>query len=54
MAIIKFVNEKKEIQVPDGSNLRSEALRAGVALYPGHQQNRSTATASVPAEAAAS
>jgi ferredoxin len=35
MAIIKFVNEKKEIQVPDGSNLRREALRAGVALYPG-------------------
>lgn len=35
MAIIKFVNEKKEIQVPDGANLRSEALRAGVALYPG-------------------
>jgi len=35
MAIIKFVNEKKEIQVPDGSNLRSEAQRAGVGLYPG-------------------
>ena len=35
MAIIKFVNEKKEIQVPDGSNLRKEALRAGVGLYPG-------------------
>ena len=35
MAIIKFVNEKKEIQVPDGSNLRKEAQRAGVGLYPG-------------------
>src|SRR5262245_25887116 len=35
MAIIKFVNEKKEIQVPEGSNLRREALRAGVGLYPG-------------------
>ena len=35
MAIIKFVNEKKEIQVPEGSNLRKEALRAGVGLYPG-------------------
>src|SRR5262249_20880775 len=35
MPIIKFVNEKKEIQVPEGSNLRSEALRAGVGLYPG-------------------
>ncbi len=35
MAIVKFVNEKKEIQVPEGSNLRKEALRAGVGLYPG-------------------
>jgi ferredoxin len=35
MAIIKFVNEKKEIQVPEGSNLRAEAMRAGVGLYPG-------------------
>jgi ferredoxin len=35
MAIIKFVNEKKEIQVPEGSNLRKEAMRAGVGLYPG-------------------
>ena len=35
MAIVKFVNEKKEIQVPEGSNLRREALRAGVGLYPG-------------------
>ncbi len=35
MAIIKFVNEKKEVQVPEGSNLRAEAQRAGVGLYPG-------------------
>jgi ferredoxin len=35
MAIIKFVNEKKEIQVPEGTNLRAEAMRAGVGLYPG-------------------
>jgi ferredoxin len=35
MAIIKFVNEKKEIQVPEGSNLRREAMRAGVGIYPG-------------------
>ena len=35
MPIIKFVNEKKEIQVPNGSNLRREAIRAGVGLYPG-------------------
>ncbi len=34
MAIIKFVNEKREIQVPEGSNLRTEAQRAGVNLYP--------------------
>jgi ferredoxin len=38
MAIIKFVNEKKEIQVPEGSNLRREALRAGVGIYPGINQ----------------
>jgi ferredoxin len=35
MAVIKFVNEKKEIQVPAGSNLRREAMAAGVGLYPG-------------------
>ena len=33
MAVIKFVNEKKEIQVPEGSNLRSEAMAAGIGLY---------------------
>lgn len=35
MPAIKFLNDKKEIQVPDGSNLRREALRAGVDLYRG-------------------
>ena len=35
MAIIRFINEKKEIQVPEGSNLRKEAIRAGVQLYSG-------------------
>ncbi len=35
MPTITFVNEKKEIQVPEGANLRQEALRAGVPLYPG-------------------
>jgi ferredoxin len=35
MPTIKFVNEKKEIQVPVGANLRSEAMRAGVQVYPG-------------------
>jgi ferredoxin len=35
MAIIKFLKEKKEIQVPEGSNLRAEAMRAGVEIYSG-------------------
>lgn len=35
MPTITFTNEKKEIQVPDGANLRQEALAAGVSLYPG-------------------
>lgn len=35
MPTITFANEKKEIQVPEGANLRKEALRAGVKLYPG-------------------
>jgi len=35
MPTIKFISEKKEIQVPAGANLRREALRAGVAVYPG-------------------
>src|SRR5262245_26821237 len=35
MATIKFIQEKKEIQVPEGSNLRREAMRAGVQLYSG-------------------
>ena len=35
MPTITFTNEKKEIQVPAGANLRKEALRAGVQLYPG-------------------
>ena len=35
MPTIKFVNEKKEIQVPAGANLRNEAIRAGVQVYSG-------------------
>ena len=35
MPTINFVNEKKEIQVSDGANLRSEALKARVNLYYG-------------------
>ena len=34
MPTITFSNEKKEIQVPAGANLRKEALQAGVQLYP--------------------
>jgi ferredoxin len=35
MPSIKFVNEKKSVEVPQGANLRAEALKAGVELYPG-------------------
>jgi ferredoxin len=35
MPTVKFVNEKKTIDVPRGANLRKEALKAGVELYPG-------------------
>ena len=35
MPIINFVNEKKQIQVPEGANLRKEALKAGVQVYKG-------------------
>lgn len=35
MPIVNFVNEKKQIQVPEGANLRKEALKAGVKLYNG-------------------
>ena len=35
MPTIKFKNENKEIDVPDGANLRKEALKAGVNLYQG-------------------
>lgn len=38
MPTIKFVNEKKEIQVPEGANLRAEAKRAGVQLYQGPER----------------
>ena len=35
MPIIKFVNEKIEVEVPDGANLRKEAIKAGVNVYKG-------------------
>jgi ferredoxin len=35
MPIVRFVNEKKEIEVPQGANLRKEAMKAGIGIYPG-------------------
>ena len=34
MPTVTFVKEKKTIEVPAGANLRREALKAGVQLYP--------------------
>lgn len=34
MPSITFVNEKKTVEVPVGANLRTEAMKAGVQLYP--------------------
>lgn len=34
MPVVNFVNEKKLVQVPEGSNLRKVAQEAGVQLYP--------------------
>ncbi len=35
MPKIVFVNEKKEIEVPEGANLRDEAKKAGIQVYKG-------------------
>lgn len=35
MPTINFVNEKKQIEVPAGANLRQEAMKAGIKLYGG-------------------
>jgi ferredoxin len=35
MPIINFVNEKKQVEVPAGADLRQETLKAGVPLYNG-------------------
>jgi len=35
MPVIKFINENKEIEVPEGANLRKEAMLAGVNPYQG-------------------
>lgn len=35
MPTIKFLNEKKTVEVEPGANLRKVALREGISLYPG-------------------
>ncbi|MBI3099156.1 MAG: (2Fe-2S)-binding protein [Planctomycetes bacterium] len=35
MPKVKFVQEKKEIEVAPGANLRTEAMKAGIELYEG-------------------
>jgi ferredoxin len=35
MPKVVFVNEKQEIEVPDGANLRVEARKAGIQVYKG-------------------
>ena len=35
MPIVKFIKEKKEIEVPEGANLREEAVKAGINLNQG-------------------
>lgn len=35
MPRVKFVKENQELEVHEGANLRKEAMRAGIQLYPG-------------------
>ena len=35
MPVVKFTRENKEIEVPEGANLRREAIKAGINLYQG-------------------
>lgn len=35
MPKVTFVNDKKEIEVPAGANLREEAMKAGIEIYKG-------------------
>ena len=35
MPIVKFINENKEIEVPLGANLRTEAIKAGINTHQG-------------------
>jgi 2Fe-2S ferredoxin len=38
MPKVVFVTEKQELEVPAGANLRQEAIKAGLSLYPGVTQ----------------
>jgi ferredoxin len=38
MPKVKFVKEKKEVEVEPGANLRKVALREGIQIYPGIHQ----------------
>jgi ferredoxin len=35
MPVVKFLKEKKEIEVPEGANLRKEAIKAGINTHQG-------------------
>jgi ferredoxin len=35
MPLVKFINENKEIEVPEGANLRKEAIKAGINVHQG-------------------
>ena len=35
MPKVKFLSQNTELEVPEGANLRQEALQAKIALYPG-------------------
>lgn len=35
MPVVKFVKENKEIEVPEGANLRQEAIKAGINVHQG-------------------
>jgi ferredoxin len=39
MPKVKFIKEKKEVEVEPGANLRQVALREGIQLYPGIHGN---------------
>ena len=39
MPLIKFVKEKKEVEVPAGSNLRKVAMQSGINVYQGPFSN---------------